>query len=641
MNIERLIWLRHVPMYGLTLGALAAGCSASAPSSPATTEPAASTTSTTDSVATPGATWDRTEWHRTMSRTPLPKEGCFQVTHPSSTWTEVPCTTAPDKPYIPASGRGRGVAQTVGNGIDISSEVTGNISWAEGSFPSVVGVTSENDDGVANDYSLQLNSNMFANASLCQGQPAGCLGWEQFLYVPGNIFIQYWLINYTGTCPAGWNAFEGDCYKNSTSVAAPSAPITDLANLALIGNAGALDTVSMTFGNDTLYAVSQASVLGLNKGWTTAEFNVVGDGGGSEATFNSGATIVVQTLTDSASGSTSAPTCDSEGFTGETNNLNLVAASCCAVSGSSPEIQFTQSNVAGAKGQACPPGVEWAPVAFQASTNALWIDQNGAGTNTSLGMKAGTVPSLAMLQSGGLEVAFQANTGDLWIEQNGAGHDQKLGMAPGTSPSMTILQDGTIAVAFQANTGDLWIDQNGKGSDQKLAMAPGTSPSIALLQNGSIAVAFQATSGDLWIEQNGKGTDQKLGMAPGTSPSIAVLPDGTIAVAFQANSGNLWVEQNGKGTDQKLGMAPGTSPSIAVLLSGSTAVAFQANTGDLWVDEDGVGHDQKLGMAAAASPVIAPIENSGYQVAFEANSGELWLDVNDVGHDQKFVMNTP
>jgi hypothetical protein len=52
--------------------------------------------------------------------------------------------------------------------------------------------------------------------------------------------------------------------------------------------------------------------------------------------------MVVQTLTDSLGGTTAAPSCVQEGFTGETTNFNLVAGSCTAFGGSSPGIRFTE-----------------------------------------------------------------------------------------------------------------------------------------------------------------------------------------------------------------------------------------------------------------------------------------------------------
>jgi hypothetical protein len=67
----------------------------------------------------------------------------------------------------------------------------------------------------------------------------------------------------------------------------------------------------------------------------------VGDAGGSRADFNKGASITVKVaVTD---GSTAAPSCIADdGTTGETNNLNLGA--CTAASGTSPSIQFTESD---------------------------------------------------------------------------------------------------------------------------------------------------------------------------------------------------------------------------------------------------------------------------------------------------------
>ena len=83
------------------------------------------------------------------------------------------------------------------------------------------------------------------------------------------------------------------------------------------------------------------SVTYLATAWKQAEFNIIGDGGGSKATFNSGSSITVKVAV--SHGSTTAPTCASNaGTTGETNNLTL--GSCSGVSGATPYIQFKESN---------------------------------------------------------------------------------------------------------------------------------------------------------------------------------------------------------------------------------------------------------------------------------------------------------
>ena len=82
------------------------------------------------------------------------------------------------------------------------------------------------------------------------------------------------------------------------------------------------------------------TVTKLASGWNYSEFNLFGAGGGSAATFNSGSSITVKI--SMTNGSTAAPTCVNYGTTGETNNLNL--GTCSGTGGTSPYIQFTESN---------------------------------------------------------------------------------------------------------------------------------------------------------------------------------------------------------------------------------------------------------------------------------------------------------
>ncbi|MBV8495541.1 MAG: hypothetical protein JO361_02030 [Gammaproteobacteria bacterium] len=83
--------------------------------------------------------------------------------------------------------------------------------------------------------------------------------------------------------------------------------------------------------------------LGIGTQWNTAEFNVFGASGGSEADLNLGAVLVVRTSVENET--TNAPTCQPTGFTAESNNLNLVPP-CCTFSGTPPGIYFWESNLA-------------------------------------------------------------------------------------------------------------------------------------------------------------------------------------------------------------------------------------------------------------------------------------------------------
>src|ERR1700747_546397 len=144
------------------------------------------------------------DWRKDMRQIPKPHPGCFTSAYPSRAWQEVPCTSAPRRPYPPA--RGPRPSQ-VGNGNDVSAKVGGSISEAVGSFDSVTGVTSETGTGPftgPNSFSLQLNSNFFIS-SACNGAatPGSCRGWQQFVYAnvscPNCGFMQYWLLGWGST----------------------------------------------------------------------------------------------------------------------------------------------------------------------------------------------------------------------------------------------------------------------------------------------------------------------------------------------------------------------------------------------------------------------------------------------------------
>ncbi len=275
-----------------------------------------------------------------MARTPRPKNGCFTATYPNADWQEVPCTTAPQRPYQPVGGL---TPQTVGHGFDFSAQTTQLISSAVGSFDTVVGVTSLTGPDGDNSYSLQLNTSQFTT-STC-GSAANCQGFQQFIYSnAGFLFMQFWLLNFGPTCPAGFGHFghPNDCAMNSDSATVPIQPLANLGQLSLKGEAvSGGDTITLSTGSGLMFSVQSPDVLNLAQNWKAAEFNIFGDCCSSQANFNAGAAMAVRTSVED--GTANAPTCKREGFTAETNNLKLVPP-CCPFGGESPAVVFWQSS---------------------------------------------------------------------------------------------------------------------------------------------------------------------------------------------------------------------------------------------------------------------------------------------------------
>jgi hypothetical protein len=298
------------------------------------------------------------KWRALMAQNATPAEGCFHASYPNLVWEEVDCKIGQSRVHPVRRQPADAAEEVTGNGHDYAAKAKGLITLASGGF-ATKGVKSEKSVGVAafggggilgsNEYSLQVNTNANDTTSACAGH-SGCKVWQQFVYSPdynvkgeAAVFMQYWLIGWgSSACPKGWGDYGSDCYKNSAYVAAPDVPITDLGKLGLEGTAtaGGKDSVVFSYGTDSYSITGKDSVLDISSVWQEAEFNVVGNAGGSRADFNNGSSIAVTLVL--FDGSTSAPTCVANGgTTGETNNLNL---GTCAASGGIPNIQFTESN---------------------------------------------------------------------------------------------------------------------------------------------------------------------------------------------------------------------------------------------------------------------------------------------------------
>ena len=150
--------------------------------------------------------------------------------------------------------------------------------------------------------------------------------------------------------PVRLAGFRIELYRNSdNALSIDRVPIEDLGQVKLTGTAGgASDVVAFTSTDGIAYALSEDSFLSLNLSWQQAEFNVVGNCCYTQAGFNIGSTLVVRTsITD---GTAQAPSCVTNGTTGETNNLTLFGP-CTSSGGTSPAIVFTERFLGAAAAQ--------------------------------------------------------------------------------------------------------------------------------------------------------------------------------------------------------------------------------------------------------------------------------------------------
>ena len=184
--------------------------------------------------------------------------------------------------------------------------------------------------------------------------------------------MEYWLFNYppagSNNCPSGlvnWvnlgtaASASTTCHGESSVTTVPVQPITSLGSMELWAAANALvadpssvvraDIVTLCVGA-TCNSAQAPNVLSLYQGWSSEEFNVVGDWNLTEADFNVGTAITVHAkispvsfppgdwLSCTGNGVT--------GVTGEFNNLNL--SPTCITNYGSPDVpegyvEFTEA----------------------------------------------------------------------------------------------------------------------------------------------------------------------------------------------------------------------------------------------------------------------------------------------------------
>lgn len=301
-------------------------------------------------------------WRDALTRIPSPGAGCFHATYPNVILDRVPCASASLGSFSAPPPRLQEASKAVGNGSDyalgVRSGADGSsqtLSAVFGSFPTVHVVGQG-----PSQYSLQINTNSDATTAACDGHGM-CKVWQQFIYAtdypPGTqsgpaLFMEYWLNTYSllGRCPDGWeHGSNYSCFKDSPAARVPSIPATELANVQLFATAeNGMDAVMLFYKHDAYVVYNDDATLDISQAWTSAEFNLVGNGFYAPvARFDAGSSLTVRLGARYPLYTSKPVTClPNKGTTAETNNLNL--GPCKAVFTTSPReypyIQFTESN---------------------------------------------------------------------------------------------------------------------------------------------------------------------------------------------------------------------------------------------------------------------------------------------------------
>jgi hypothetical protein len=369
---------RLASLFVLALAACSSAPTSTSIEQPApATEAATATSSPARAAATESAPTTHAEWRKALLTNHASKRGCFRATEPSLTWEEMPCGPATNAPHRvperllsrePSTGPGvtppAAVEHLISgtNAFNVSVAGQGTLADALGWFPFESGGTGESDNNGSaiapggNSYELQLNTNTFPTPA-CNGQ-SGCQGWEQFIYGANEqqAYIEFSLVGYSGSCPAPYGnsySISGGrqvCFYNTDYLSPPSVAASNLNKGVMLhaettNNAVGSPTDYMDFDDGTtVHELIEFSELGLASAWTSAEFNIYGDGNNTQAFFGNPTSLQVQVDTTlKGSTSTAPPSCSSVGQGTSESNTLFLNGSCCTFGRGATGARFSES----------------------------------------------------------------------------------------------------------------------------------------------------------------------------------------------------------------------------------------------------------------------------------------------------------
>jgi hypothetical protein len=577
-------------------------------------------------------------WRVAMAKVPRPGgSGCFTASYPALGWNATKCKVAPTQPYVPASGvpdAARPASSSpVGAGNDYSAKVTGLMSSVTGSFANVSpNITETGQIGgkgvqIANIFALQLNTDDFTTAKCSDSTTPGCVGWQQFIYsrTSNSVFMQYWLVYHSSPCPSGgWRYYDGSsggasgCYMNSPSATFSGAALTarDLATARLSASAanGGNDSVVLSNGTHSALVNKPDSVADLAQNWNTVEFAVVGDCCSAQAKFTSANTTLDARL-EVTSGSLAAPQCVNEGFTNETNSLNLVGTPAISPPIGRPMIASRQTNgtattascatasplIATAGPPAAAGRADGYLFAF-ANTPVGHITYNQAGNGGAFvgwqDVPGGLIPrsTVAAGEQGTTLVVFTRDAANHVVFNQAAKGGAFVGWQPvpgglvtSTAPGAAGRADGYLFVFAVTPSGHIMFNQAAKGGAfvgwQEIPGGLITHTPVAAGEQGTTLVVFaRRADGTIWFNQAAKGgafvgwQPVPGGLITTTTPAAAGRADGYLFVFAVTPSGHVMFNQAAKGGAfvgwQEIPGGLTTNMSVAAGEQGTTLVVF-------------------------------------------------------------------
>jgi len=265
-------------------------------------------------------------------------------------------------------------------------------------------------------------------------------------------------------------------------------------------------------------------------------------------------------------------------------------------------------------------------IAFDSSTNSVWVTGYTASTVTKISAADKTVTGTYSVGTGPYGVTFDSSTNSVWVANYGSGNVTKLAASNGSVVGTYSVGGNPWGVAFDSSTNSIWVANRASNTVTKLAASDGSTTGTYSVGNQPHGVAFDSSTNSIWVANYNSDTVTKLVASDGSVTGTYRIGDAPKGVAFDSSTNSIWVANENSGTISKLSAATGLE-STAYAANDAIDAVYDPSTDSVWVVNNvspGTISKYPAG-GTTASGTYSTGGNGPSRAAYDSSTNSIWV----------------
>ena len=276
-------------------------------------------------------------------------------------------------------------------------------------------------------------------------------------------------------------------------------------------------------------------------------------------------------------------------------------------------------------------------VAFDPSTNSIWVVRRGANIVTKLNATNGAIINSYPVYPGSFEVIFDPSTNSIWVA-GVAPLVQKISAATGVvlgsypvgdavgSSGVGIGAIGYRGITFDSSTNSIWVTNYADSSVTKLNAANGAvigTYTNTLQMYRPQFITFDPSTNSIWVANRSPETLVKLDAATGNI--IGVTPLGSGLLTYDPSTNSIWAPHPGLNQITKVNAATGAVIGTYAAGAFPWSAIFDPSTNSIWVANKNSSSVTQLDSTNGATLGTFPTGLGSTHLAFDAFTNSIWV----------------